>query len=56
MMQNKKCRKGTNNPQTGKCWITNGVDSKTVFENETSSYFNTGWFKGRTIIKPTIII
>lgn len=41
--------KGDNNGMFGKRWITNGIDSLSLYQDEINFYLNSGWRYGRTL-------
>lgn len=38
---------GNKNPQYGKCWITNGIDNKSIYKKDIDLWFGLGYRRGR---------
>lgn len=46
-----KSKSGSSNNQFGKCWITNGKATKSIFKDELNFYLEQGYVRGRTLIR-----
>lgn len=46
---NSLLQSGEKNSMYGRCWITNGDESKPIKKNELNKYLNNGWYLGRKI-------
>lgn len=46
-------QQGTKNSQFGKCWITDGIESKKIKKEELEKYVSEGWRQGRIMHRST---